>query len=206
MIEGAKVAQRTEFVYKLVSLPKSSIETTLIKRGIESAGLGEVVEAIAAVDIPVNVEEAINSIFRPPYNPDGRFGDATHAVFYSAIEIETCAEEVRYHQEKALARGERFPRYYTVIGCDYSGQTLMLVGCEVEYPDLVSPTDAGYPFCQTVAMWAQAQGAQALHTRSARRASGVCMPVFERTCLANLQGLDRHRFFEKDGHVQHEKL
>jgi hypothetical protein len=127
-------------------------------------------------------------------------------VFYSAIEVATCVAEVRYHQEQELALSEPFPHYFTVIGCDYSGQTLMLEGREVEHPDLISPTAAGYPFCQAVARWAQAQGAQALLTTSARRSAGKCLPIFERSCLANPEGLDRYRFVEKDGHVQDEKL
>lgn len=210
MIEGADLAQRVERVYRLVSLPRSRIESVLLARGIEPSGLDEAVEAIAAVGVPVDVVEAIDFIFRPrptpPFYPVGRFGNGTHSVFYSAIEVETCAAEVRYHQGQELALSEPFPHYFTVIGCDYSGQTLMLIGREVEHPDLISPTDAGYPFCQAVAQWAQAQGAQALLTTSTRRSEGRCVPIFERRCLANPQGLDRYRFFEKDGHVQDEKL
>ena len=211
MIEGADFAQRAERVYKLVSLPTSKIEALLLARGIEPSGLDEAVEAVAAVGIPVNVIEAIDFIFHarptPPYYPIGRFGDGTHAVFYSAIEVATCVAEVRYHQEEELAvLVVPFPRYFTAIGCDYSGQTLVLVGREVEHPDLVSQTDAGYPFCQAVAQWAQAQGAHALQTTSSRRPAGTCVPIFERSCLANPEGLDRYRFVEKDGHVQDETL
>jgi hypothetical protein len=210
LIESAEFAQRAERVYKLVSLPRP-IEAVLLVRGFEPSGLDEALEAVADVGIPVNVVEAIDFIFRPqptpPYYPVGRFGDGTHAVFYSAIEVATCVAEVRHHQEKDLTISvTSFPRYFTAIGCDYSGQTLILVGRQVDYPDLVSPTDAGYPFCQAVARWAQAQRAQALRTTSARRAVGTCVPVFERLCLANPEGLDRYRFVEKDGHIQDEKL
>lgn len=211
MIEGADFEQRGERVYKLVSLPKSRIETVLLARGIEPSGLDEALEALTAVGVPVNVVEAIDFIFRPkptpPYYPVGRFGDGTHAVFYSAIEVATCVAEVQHNQEKDLATSVApFPRYFTAIGCDYSGQTLMLVGREVDYPELISPTDAGYPFCQAVAQWAQARGAQALRTTSARRSSGTCLPVFERGCLASPQDRDRFRFVAKNGRVEGEKL
>jgi len=182
----------------------------LLARGVDPSGLDEAVEAMAAVNVPVNAEEAIDFIFRPrptpPHFPASRFGDGTHPVFYSAIEVETCVAEVLYHQTAELARHVEFPRYFTTIGCDYGGQTMSLMGRETEYPDLVSQTDAGYPFCQAVAKWAQAQAAQALETKSARRDASTCVPVFERACLANPEGLDRYRFFEEDGHVKHEKL
>ncbi len=204
------MAQRAERVHKLVAVPRP-IEAVLLSRGIEPSGLDEAVEAVAAVGIPINVTESIDFIFRPkptpPYYPIGRFGDGTHAVFYSAIEVATCVAEVQHHQEKNLDISRApFPRYFTAIGCDYNGPTLMLVGREVDHPDLVSQTEAGYPFCQAVAQWARAQGAQALETTSARRAAGICVPVFERECLANPQDGDRFRFVEKNGHVEGEKL
>jgi hypothetical protein len=86
--------------------------------------------------------------------------------------------------------------YFTLVKCDFSGRAMMLVGREVDHPDLVSPTDAGYPFCHAVARWAQGLGAQALYSRSARRQEGTCVPVFVRECLSNAESLQRYHFVQ----------
>lgn len=207
MIDGAEQAQLDERVYKLASILTSSVESTLLRRGIDPSGVAEAVKAIAAVNTPVDAEDALDIVFRPRPSPPGystgRFGDGTQPVFYTAAEVETCVAEVSHHQKQSLSSSaDPFPRYFNAIGCDYNGNTTLLVGCEIDYPDLVSPTDAGYPFCQAVARWARGEGSQALQTRSARRSEGVCMPIFERDCLTNPRSLGRYQFVNDGEDVQ----
>jgi RES domain len=170
VIEGAGLAERSDVVFKLAALPKTSVGAALIARGVDASNVGATADAIAAVGIPMNAEDAFNYSFRPrtesPAFPIGRFGDGTLAVCYSALERETCREEVRHHrrQELAALQSGRMPfsRYYTLVSSDFHGTSLMLRGREDAYPDLVSPTTAGYPFCQAVARWARGLGAQAI--------------------------------------------
>jgi hypothetical protein len=214
VIEGAKTTTRADTVFRLASLPKASVEAVLITRGIDPSNISATVEAIAGVGIPLNAEEAVNFSFGaqpdPPPYPIGRFGDGTYPVFYSALEAITSLEEVRYHRREEFAALQSgavpFARYFTVIKCEFGGVSLILRGREGNYPDLVSPTEAGYPFCQAVARWAQGLGAQALHTTSARQPEGTCVPVFKRECLSNAEGRERYRIFVNEGNLTYEEL
>jgi hypothetical protein len=71
---------------------------------------------------------------------------------------------------------------------------------------LVSPTDAGYPFCQRLATAAIAQGVDAFYTRSARHQNGTCVPIFNSRSITNAQTLARFRFFADMGQSRHERL
>ena len=214
MIEGAKLVERTDTVLRLASLPSAKIEAILIARGVDPVNVDATVEVIAAVGIAVNALEAIDYPFRaqpiPPSYPNGRFGDGTYPVFYSALEEETCIEEVRHHRRSviaALQSGQMpFARYFTLIKVDFVGLTLLLRGSERTYPDLTSQTADGYPFCRAVARWAQGAGAQALHTTSARRLAGTCVPIFVRECINNAVSLRRYRFYIRDGELTFEEL
>jgi hypothetical protein len=214
VIEGAGLAERSDVVFKLAALPKTSVGAALIARGVDASNVGATADAIAAVGIPMNAEDAFNYSFRPrtesPAFPIGRFGDGTLAVCYSALERETCREEVRHHRRHELAALQSgrmpFSRYYTLVSSDFHGTSLMLRGREDAYPDLVSPTTAGYPFCQAVARWARGLGAQAMHTTSARWPEGTCVPVFVRDCLTNHARLRRYRFVVSDGKLTCEEL
>ena len=79
-------------------------------------------------------------------------------------------------------------------------------GYEETYPDLISTTDAGYPFCRSVARWAQALGAQALHSKSARRHEGACVPVFVRECISDGEYIERYRFVARGGNIECERI
>lgn len=214
MIEGANLTARSDTVFKLAALPKSSVEAALIARGIDPANVTATVETIAAVGIPMNAKDVFDYSFQPrtepPAFPIRRFGDGTFAVCYSALERETCREEVGYHQRNELAALQSgqmpFSRYFTLATSDFRGTSLVLRGCEGAHPNLVSPTSAGYPFCQAVARWAKELGAQALHTTSARRPEGTCVPVFVRDCLTNHARVQRYRFVVRGGELTCEEL
>lgn len=214
MIEGATVTKRTDTLFKLVALPRTNVEAILISRGHDLESVNAALEAIAGVGIPFDLEGAIEYSFRanplPPPFGLGRFGDGTHPVFYAALEGVTCIEEVRYHRRAELAQllsGDLpFPRHFTLVRCEFKGQTMILRGYEGTYRDLISLTDAGYPFCRSVAHWAQAAGAQALHSTSARRHEGTCAPVFVRACISNAEKMEQYRFVARGDNLECERV
>src|SRR5262245_17206582 len=173
---------------RLASLPRERIEAVLLKRGISPEAIPEVKDALSVANVPLNAEEAVSYSFRVPYGV-GRFGDGTFGVFYSARAEPTCIAEISYHHGRQLAeqRSGTFPhdRYYDLISCDYAGDTMTLLGAEAKYPNLVSPTEVGYPFCQRLAKAATGQGVDAFYTRSARDEHGTCVPIFYRRNITN---------------------
>jgi hypothetical protein len=214
VIEGASVTKRTDVVFKLVALLSTNIEAILIARGHDPDSVNAALEAVSDVGIPFDLEGAIEYSFQaktqPPLFGLGRFGDGTYPVFYSALEDTTCIEEVRYHRRAELGRllsGDLpFPLYFTLVRCEFRGQTIVLRGYEKTYPDLISPTERGYPFCRSVARWSQTVGAQALHSTSARRHDGTCVPVFVRECISNAGVIERYRFVARAGKVDCEQI
>ena len=194
---------------RLASLPRERIEAVLLKRGISPESIPEVRAALGVANVPLNAEEAVSYSFRGPYGV-GRFGDGTFGVFYSARAEPTCIEEISYHHGRQLAeqRSGTFPhdRYYDLILCDFAGDTLTLLGAEAKYSDLVSPTEAGYPFCQRLAKVAIVQGVDAFYTRSARDQNGTCVPIFNPKSITNAQSLTRFHFFAEASQSRHERL
>jgi hypothetical protein len=206
--------QRAETVQRLWALPKP-IETVLVERGVDPRNVTEAVQALALVEIPVTAREALVFSFSPksklpPFYSQGRFGDGSYPVYYSALEEDTCAEEVKYHLEKKIAAdgGVRlpFPRFYSLLVCDFEGTALMLCGQEGKYPDLVSPTEQGYPFCQRLAASARADHVDGFVTPSARRQGGVCAPVFVLDALSNPRIVATIRLLLDDEHTTYEQL
>lgn len=66
-------------------------------------------------------------------------------VYYSALEVSTCEKEIVFHLE--FEEGDP-SRYYSMIGCEFSGTMADLREKENDHPDLVSQTRNGHPFCQ----------------------------------------------------------
>ena len=155
--------------------------------------LSEVIPIIAA-RTPCSLEEVLDYAFRPradmepPYR-DGRFGDGTFGVYYSALEEETCKEEVAHHLQKD---DDASPRSYTMIECRYEGTTANLLGQEKSHAKLVSRTKAGWPFCQKLGCQAIARGLDGFLTASARSHGGTCVPVFSRSALSEPQVGNRY--------------
>ena len=119
----------------------------------------------------------------------GRFGDGTMGVYYSALEAHTCEREVGFHLNLEIAQahdaGFSRARRYTFVECEYRGTTAELRGKETVHPELVSQSEAGYPFCQALARKAVSNAIAGLLTRSARDPSGTCVPVFAREALGH---------------------
>jgi hypothetical protein len=126
-------------------------------------------------------------------------------VFYPALEEETCEAEVKYHiKDGVTASG--FARFYHLLACDFVGTVANLLGKEVGHPELISPTEDGYPFCQALAKEARAAGVHAFHTPSARYPGGTCSPVFDRPNLANEQTVARTRFVPTSSGLTYERI
>jgi hypothetical protein len=188
LLEEYERTRQDEIVLKLASFPKSSIEETLLSRRLDPNSIGDAKAILALVGAPFTPEEAVAYSFTrhgsPPTFGRGRFGDGSHPVYYSALETETCEEEVRRRLRDAKAVVP-FDRYFQFIACDFSGTILNLRGSEAAHPELVSHTEDGYPFCQALAQVARNSAIEAFHTPSARKAGGICTPVFSPRALAN---------------------
>ena len=126
---------------------------------------------------------------KPTLFPIGRFGDGSMGVYYSALEEATCERELTFHLHAAfLEVGDSLrtqPRYYSLIVCFFSGMVKDFRGGESSYPDLVSESTSGYPFCQSLGRLAVKENIDGFLTASARNAGGTCVPVFARAALSD---------------------
>ena len=163
---------------------------------------------------PLSLVETIDNTFQAregegealPFR-EGRFGDGTIGVYYSAIEEDTCKKEVAFYlneQIKDLNR-DKYPRTYHSIECHYEGATVDLRGKEKKYPNLVSNTKTGYPFCQDLARRAVERGIVGFLAPSARNPGGTCVPVFRRTALSDPRSKRRYCATVRSGRVQFQK-
>jgi hypothetical protein len=196
VLEEYQRGRQDEAVLKLASFPKSGIEDILLSRGLDPNNIGDAKAILALVGAPFTPTDAVAYSFTqqgaPPTFGRGRFGDGSLPVFYSALEKETCEEELR-HRLRDAKTAVPLDRYFQFIACDFSGVVLDLYGHEGEHPELVSKTEDGYPFCRALAVTARSEAIDALHTPSARKAGGICTPVFSRPTLSNPRFVDAPR-------------
>ena len=196
MLDEYDRSRRDEVVLKLASFPKSGIEETLLRRGLDPNSIGDAKAILALVGAPFTPHDAVAYSFNqhgaPPTFGRGRFGDGSHPVYYSALEMQTCEEEVRHRLRDAKA-ATPFDRYFQFIACNFSGVILDLCGRAGAHPELVSKTEDEYPFCQALAVGARNSAIEAFHAPSARRAGGICTPIFSRLALANPRFVDAPR-------------
>ncbi len=199
MLEECSVQHHKTQTFRLASLPQNSLITSLLARGVDPANLYASVSVINRLQHPFTAEDVVDRSFRGNIRsatrfPVGRFGDGTIAVYYSSLEEATCRREMEFHLREAMSdqreHASKHPRSYSLISCHYSGTTADLRGREEKYPDLVSESDEGYPFCQSLGLNAAERGIQGFLTPSARRQGGVCAPVFDHQSLSepNVEG------------------
>jgi hypothetical protein len=197
LIEVFERGPRSQTLLKLASFPRTSLDELLLRRGIDPDAVDDVKIALATIGTPVSPGDALNYSFErhgaPPKYGLGRFGNGDWPVFYSALEKETCEKELRHRLGTAVAT-VRLTRYYQFMACEFQGDVLDLRGREQQHPDLVSPTDSGFSFCQALAQTAVGSGVHAFYTPSARnRPDGVCSPAFSRSALTNPRFIDSPR-------------
>lgn len=216
MIDECERVSRSELVHKLASLPRGTIDSILIRRGISVDSVEEVRPLLATVGSPFTAEEVIAYSFKrhegrtPPFGV-GRFGDGRdYPVYYSAIEEETCIAEIRHRVRKSFEAMQSgalpYPRYYRFVSSAFYGLTLTLCGHEGAHRELVSADERGYPFCQSLARQALTQKISAFHAPSARREGGVCVPVFSQQALSNHRSGYFIMFAARNGQIEHEKI
>ena len=180
----------------------------LLRRGSRPE---DVSDTISNVDgkTPLSLSDVIDSTFQghesevKPFS-EGRFGDGTMGVYYSAIDEDTCRKEVAFHLLGQISglKQDPHPRTYDSIVCRYEGTTIDLRGKEHEFPELVSQTRRGYPFCQEIAREAVARGADGFFAPSARNPGGTCVPVFTREALFEPTTGNRFRATVRSGGIQ----
>ena len=187
MLDDCPIGYRQSTVYRLAATYLESLDAVLLKRGIDPDSIEETRAEIARVGGQFTPEEIVSNSFRGRTGRskllfETRFSDGSIGVFYSAHEVSTCEQEIEFHLE--IEEGDP-SRYYSIIDCEFSGTTADLRGKENDYPDLVSQTDAGYPFCQRLGKKATQKNIDAFYTASARNEGSACVPVFTETALSN---------------------
>jgi hypothetical protein len=213
LIDECERSTRTERVRKLASLPPDTIDGILIRRGIAPENVEEVASLLATAGSPFTAEQVVAFSFkrrddRPLPFGFGRFGDGKeYPVHYSAIEEETCIEEVKHQARRsfeAMQSGDLpYSRFCQFISSTFDGVILILCGHEVAHRELVSSDESGYPFCQSLARQARAQAIAAFHTPSARRRGGICVPVFAQETLSNHRSERFVTFFAQNGQIEY---
>lgn len=190
-------------VARLVSLPPKALEAILISRGIPLEDLDEVEATLAGIGAVITPDDAIRFTFTRTPIPALRFNTVHFAAFYTALDEPTCLAEIKYHLRASFSPSER--RFYKFLYVTFSGVALVVAGHESSHPELVSPTDAGYPYCQSLAAAARDNGNDALYASSARSA-GICVPIFSQPTISNPAITATVRFTFDGSAVQHEVL
>jgi RES domain len=188
---------------RLVSLPQKAIDALLLERGISTDDLEDIKAAVVGVGIVVSAEDAIKFTFNRIDIPAQRYNTGAFPAFYTALGHETCLAEVTYHLGGLVT--QIAPRYYQFLELTFDGDLVQLCGHEQEHQELVSPTEAGYPFCQSLAADARAAGYHALSAPSAR-AVGTCVPIFFADNISKPEISQKLRFVFDGKSLSHELL
>jgi hypothetical protein len=191
LLEGLSESHERLAVVRLAALSDQA-GLRLSRRGIRPESIPEILRGFRDKGIPFSTADLINSVFAPNYSyptpfNQTRFSDGTFAVSYSALEEETCVEEIKYHRRDDLemlrpGKGGRF--YYRLFQIRYEGRTVSLFDLLHDHPEIA--TNEGYQFCRSLGREAVARSKDAFRTPSARRSGGVCVPVFRREALGDV--------------------
>ena len=194
MLDCDAFKEEHKSVLRLAAVSGNTSKSMLLKRGIDIEDVEDAATVLGKLPLPLTAEELIEDAFRPqdqratPF-PVKRFGDGTIGVYYSALEKVTCKKELAFHLNTSFIemheKNFSYDRVYSLVECNYSGTTVDLRGQEINNPDLVSETEAGYPFCQRLALKAVKRRIAGFFTASARHDGGTCVPVFARSALSN---------------------
>jgi hypothetical protein len=124
-----------------------------------------------------------------------RYSDGSWPVLYTALDSDTSFHEVAFHARKewliGMRHGATVPKFKSsrkllyVLGVDSTSQ-LDHVSPD---PNLVS---ADYSYCHAIAAGARSAGFASLKVPSARRRTGVCVPVFDRSAVRSRTSISVH--------------
>jgi RES domain-containing protein len=204
MFRTFNTEHRSMQLSRLVSLPQKAIEGLLLERGISTDDLDDIKAAVVGVGVVVSAEDAIKFTFNRFDIPAQRYNTKDFPAFYTALGHATCLAEITYHLGGLVTHAA--PRYYQFLEVTFDGDLVELCGHEKDHQELISPTDAGYPFCQSLASDARAADYHALSAPSARAPAGVCVPIFSASNISKPEISQRLRFILDGTGLTHEFL
>ena len=159
----------------------------LTELGLDAQAEAEIREALTAVGSTSTAEELCDAPFRPKrrLRRRTRYSDGTYPVFYSSLDLETAAAEIRHWFPVVMGRPKTArTAYYRRLECTFSGREKDLRGKVAEWPDLVHATD--YGFCNRLGAEARELELDGLVVPSARH-GGANLPVFRRGAISDAE-------------------
>ena len=167
-------------VYRLATIDEQ--DQLLQQLNLDERGINELGELLTLG--PGRLQEFCDAPFRSKprlRRHPTRFSDGSFSVFYSSLEAETAAAEVRHWLPDRFGQlSTRRTMYYHRFSCVFAGSEKDLRGRETEWPELVGND---YAFCNQIGEEARQEGLDGLVTPSARH-TGTNQPVLQRSALS----------------------
>ena len=161
----------------------------LRSEGFDGESANEILELLKSRGISDTLEELCDGPFQSKrrLHKEGyrtRFSDGSFPVFYSALEPETAAAEIKFGFVKFAGTPTR-PRtaYYSRFSYRFDGSIKDLRLKQADWPDLTQ--DNCYRFCNSLGAEAVDAQLDGLVTPSARTSDGTNLPVFRRGAISN---------------------
>lgn len=149
----------------------------------------ELLDLLSSRGVVDNPEELCDAPFRnkPRLRKIGfrtRFSDGSYPVFYSSLEPETAAAEVKFwFLQNVSSPASPRTAYYSRFSCRFDGSVKDLRPMRKEWPELTHDKD--YDFCNRLGREAKKSGLDGLLTPSARQEHGTNVPVFRRSAISS---------------------
>lgn len=136
------------------------------------------------IDAKVDIEARLTRSFEPKLGQRTRFSNGEFGVLYTALDDETAISELSFHSLPQL-RGSHEAFQFEHVTYSASGAMKDVRAHLGSMPYLNNPDkDASYRLCNLVGLEAKNANLDALLSMSARRASGVCAPIFRRSAIS----------------------
>jgi hypothetical protein len=160
--------------------------------GLDALEIHEMIQLLRANGDLEDLQSALSQPFETRTKDSlfqTRFSDGSIRVFYSAIELETAREEVKYHCLGYAITNSSSDRsvYYNQISCELDGKTIIDLRPHIaNMPYLIKDKEDGYKDCNRIGREAKGMDLDGLLTPSARnQPSGSCAPIFKRSVIDN---------------------
>lgn len=133
-------------------------------------------------------EEEVLRVFKRENWSAGRFGDGkTYGVLYSAEDEETSIYEASWvafqlGKDNVLKKGEVYTVDRRMFRIHASSERCADLSAQADCFDLLTHP-RNYSFCWSLGEQLVKEGFELLRTPSARKAQGVCVPIFSPVCL-----------------------
>lgn len=141
----------------------------------ESRGLGSVTAAELVHGVPHARFINASFAYAKPREPN-RFNPPDRGAWYSALDVETCFNEVGFHLTNALADAGDYDAVveYAEMHASMSGEFVDLRSVPT-HPSLEPDPAAGYPAGNTLAANVRSEGHNGIIYPSVRHAGGTCI-------------------------------